>query len=89
MVKLFGRYLPEVLPEEVIEEEVGGRVDADEEVARVDDHLYLQNRNLSKLIFFLLEKRSSLVKCLFSRISLNFNLNGVSCMSQGPMERGG
>ena len=67
MAKRFGielqfALIPEVLPEEVVEEEVGGRVDTDEEVARVDDHLDLQNRNLSKLIFFKLEKRSTLVK---------------------------
>jgi hypothetical protein len=40
--------LPKVLPEEVVEEEVGGRVDTDEEVARVDDHLDLQDWDLSR-----------------------------------------
>lgn len=38
--------VPEVLPEEVVKEEVGGRVDADEEVARVDNHFDLQDGNL-------------------------------------------
>jgi hypothetical protein len=40
--------LPKVLPEEVVKEEVGGRVDTDEKVARVDDHLDLQDWDLSR-----------------------------------------
>ncbi len=43
--------VPKVLPEEVVEEEVGGRVDTDEEVARVDDHLDLQDWDLSRKKF--------------------------------------
>ncbi len=48
--------LPEVLPEEVVKEEVGCRVDADEEVARVDNHFDLQDGNLRL-------KKGSFIEC--------------------------